>query len=66
MHNWRCFPQAVRLDDIDDVLLAIPCDLDRGEGMVPTKVRDANPGKGVGDLEGLAFDRLFRDREDAA
>ena len=27
MHNWRCFPQAVRLDDIDDVLLAIPCGL---------------------------------------
>src|SRR4029078_9871572 len=56
----------MRLDDIDDVLVSIPRQFYGSERVIPAKVHGAESREVVGNFEGLAFDRILRNREDAA
>src|SRR5258705_13082749 len=64
MDDRGCFSQAMRLDDIDDVLICVPGEFHGREWVIPTKVHRPDPVPMVRDLEWRDRDGFFRNRED--
>src|SRR5262249_27300950 len=59
-----CLAQSVALGDIHHVGVTIPDELDRSKGAIPATIHAANAQPMVGNVDFLAYDVGFANRED--